>query len=62
VSIIRQCLRAGLVDEIYIDLVPVLLVSGIRLFDDLGTEPIDLESTRVVAGSGVTHLHFRVRR
>ena len=61
-SIIQQCLRAGLLDEIYIDLVPVLLASGIRLFDDLGMEAIDLESTRVVAGSGVTHLHFRIRR
>jgi dihydrofolate reductase len=62
VSIIQQCLMAGLLDEIYIDLVPVLLGSGIRLFDRLERGPIELESTRVVAGSGVTHLHFRVRR
>ena len=62
VSVIQQCLKAGLLDEIYIALVPVLLASGIRLFDRLDTGPIELESTRVVAGSGVTHLHFRVRR
>jgi dihydrofolate reductase len=61
-SVIQQCLKAGLLDEIYIDLVPVLLGAGIRLFDRLDTGPIELESTRVVAGSGVTHLHFRVRR
>jgi dihydrofolate reductase len=61
-SVIQQCLRAGLLDELYLDLVPVLLGSGIRLFDDLGTGRIELERTRVVAGSGVTHLHFRVRR
>ncbi len=61
-SIIQQCLKAGLLDEIYLALVPVLLVSGIRLFDHLGTEAIELESTKVVAGSGVTHLHFRIRR
>ncbi len=61
-SVIQQCLKAGLLDQLYIDLVPVLLVSGIRLFDHLGTQAIELESTRVVAGSGVTHLHFRIRR
>jgi dihydrofolate reductase len=61
-SVIQQCLKAGLLDEIYVALVPVLLGSGIRLFDRLDTGPIELESTRVVAGSGVTHLHFRVRR
>jgi dihydrofolate reductase len=61
-SIIQQCVKAGLLDAIYIDLVPVLLATGIRLFDDLGTEAIDLESTRVVAGAGVTHLHYRIRR
>jgi hypothetical protein len=58
-SVIQQCLKAGLLDDIYIDLVPVLLGAGIRLFDHFGTEPFELESTRVVAGSGVTHLHFR---
>jgi dihydrofolate reductase len=61
-SVVRQCLEAGLLDEIYIDLVPVLLGAGIRLFEGLGTGPIELERTRLVAGSGVTHLHFRVRR
>jgi dihydrofolate reductase len=61
-SVVRQCLAAGLLDELYVDLVPVLLGAGVRLFDRLGTGPIELEPTRVVAGSGVTHLHFRVRR
>jgi hypothetical protein len=40
--------------------VPVLLGDGIRLFDHMGTEPIELESTRVIEGAGVTHLTFRV--
>jgi dihydrofolate reductase len=48
------------VDEIHVDLVPVLLGDGVRLFDDLGTGPIELESTQVVEASGVTHLTFRV--
>jgi dihydrofolate reductase len=56
----QQCLQAGLLDELHIDLVPVLLGAGVRLFDQLGTEHIELERTRVVEGTGVTHLQFRV--
>ncbi len=59
-SILQQCLKAGLMDEIHIDVVPLLLGRGVRLFDHLGTEPIELESIRVVAAPGVTHLGFRV--
>ena len=59
-SIVQQCIRAGLLDEIHVDLVPVLLGDGVQLFDHLGTEPIELESTRVIEGAGVTHLTFRV--
>jgi dihydrofolate reductase len=59
-SLVQQCIRAGLLDEIHLDLVPVLLGGGIRLLDHLGTEPIELESTRVIEGAGVTHLTFRV--
>lgn len=59
-SITQQLLQAGLLDGIHIDLVPVLLGEGIRLFDHLGTEPIELESTSVAVAPGVTHLDFRV--
>ena len=59
-SLVQQCIRAGLLDEIHVDLVPVLLGDGVRLFDHLGTEPIELESTRMIEGAGVTHLTFRV--
>lgn len=59
-SIVRQCVRAGLLDEIHVDLVPVLLGDGVRLFEHLGTGPIDLERTRVIEAPGVTHLTFRV--
>ncbi|HEX9837728.1 MAG TPA: dihydrofolate reductase family protein [Anaerolineales bacterium] len=61
-SILQQCLNAGLMDEIQIDLVPVLLGGGVRLFDHLGAEPIELERTRVVEAPGVTHLIYRVIR
>lgn len=59
-TIVQQCLRAGLLDEIHIDLASMLLGAGIRLFDHLGGEPIELERMHVVEGAGVTHLGFRV--
>jgi dihydrofolate reductase len=61
-SIVQRCIKARLLDEIHVDLVPVLLGGGVRLFDHLGTRPIDLECTRVIEGAGVTHLTFRVPR
>jgi dihydrofolate reductase len=59
-SIVQQCLKSGLLDEIHIDLAPVLLGGGIRLFDHLGIQPVELDCTRVIAASGITHLTFRV--
>ena len=59
-SIAQQCLKAGLLDEIQIDLAPVLLGGGVRLFDHLDTAPIDLEPLAVVQGLDVTHLRYRV--
>ena len=59
-SIAQQCIRVGLLDEVHVDLVPVLLGDGVRLFEHLGAGPIELESIRVVEGAGVTHLTFRV--
>src|SRR5215211_8691598 len=57
-SIVQQCIGAGLLDEIVVNLVPVLLGDGVRLFEHLGTEPIELEHTRVIEGAGITHLTF----
>jgi dihydrofolate reductase len=62
-NVIQQGLRAGLVDEIVIQVIPVLLGEGIRLFDHLGAEHIKLNRTRVAEGpSGVTHLFYDVVR
>ena len=59
-SIAQQCIRAELLDEIHIDLVPILLGSGVRLFEHLGNTPIELERTRVIEAPEVPHLTFRV--
>lgn len=59
-SILQQCLNAGLVDEIHIDVAPLLLGKGVRLFDQLEIKPTELERIRAVAAPGVTHLGFRV--
>lgn len=59
-SILQQCLSAGLVDEISIDVVPLLLGGGVRLFEALGMRPIELERIRVVDAPNVTHMAFRV--
>jgi dihydrofolate reductase len=59
-SVPQQCLRAGLLDEIQIHLVPVLFGSGVRLFDHLGADHIELGLVKVVDAPGVTHLRYRV--
>src|ERR671933_2234137 len=47
-SVVQQCIGAGLLDEIGVNLVPVLLGDGVRLFEHLGTTPIELQSTGVI--------------
>jgi len=61
-NVAQQAFKAGLVDELELDLVPVLLGRGIRAFEYLGVEPIKLERTIVVPAPDVTHLRFRVNR
>jgi dihydrofolate reductase len=61
-SIIQQALNLGLVDEIAVDLAPVLLGDGIRFFGDLAQAPLLLDDPEVIQGSRVTHLRYRVRR
>lgn len=60
-SITQQCLNAGLLDEIHIDLIPVLLGHGIRLFDQLNAEH-RLELIAAKPMRNVTHLTYRVVR
>jgi dihydrofolate reductase len=61
-SAAQQYLRAGLVDELQLHLVPILLGGGERLLDGLGDAQLRLESTSVVDAPGVTHLTYRNAR
>ncbi len=56
----QQCLRAGLVDEIHIGIVPVLFGEGLRFFEPLVNEQMQLERTRVFESPTRTDLWFRV--
>ena len=56
----QQCLRAGLVDEIHIGIVPVLFGEGLRFFGPGGNEQMELERTRVFESPTRTDLWFRV--
>jgi dihydrofolate reductase len=56
----RQYLKAGLLDEIQIHLIPVLLGEGVRLFEGFGRERIELERTRTIETPSATHLRFTV--
>ena len=57
----QTCLRAGLLDEMELQLMPVLLGQGRRLFEDLPPDHIELELLRSLDGPGVLHLRYRVR-
>jgi dihydrofolate reductase len=59
VSIARQALDAGLVDEVVLHVTPVLLGRGMPLF---GTERANLRCVEVIQGSGAVHLRYEVVR
>jgi dihydrofolate reductase len=56
----QQYIRAGLVDELSIHLVPVLFVSGVRMFEALGDQHIELAHASIVQTPSATHLRYRI--
>lgn len=61
-NVAQQYLKAGLVDEMRIHLVPVLFGAGARLFDHIGAEQVRLECSRVIESPFATHLSFDVSK
>ena len=61
-NIMRQYLKAGLLDEMQIHLIPVLLGGGIRLFEDLDPEGLELRRTSAIETPNATHFRFEVVR
>jgi dihydrofolate reductase len=62
-DVAQQAIRAGVLDDLLIHLVPVLLGAGKRLFERLGGAPLELERTDVVAApDGITHPRYRIKR
>ena len=59
-NIAQQFITRGLVDELFIHLVPVLFGSGTRLIEDLGGEHVQLETTEAIETKEAIHLRFRV--
>jgi dihydrofolate reductase len=59
-DVAQQYLAAGLIDELLLNVVPVLLHDGTRLFDNVEGAAISLEPTRVVTTPEVTHLVYAV--
>ena len=59
-NIIRQYLKAGLLDEMQIQLIPILLGNGIRLFEGLDPEGIALRRASSIETPAATHFRFEV--
>jgi dihydrofolate reductase len=57
-----QALDAGLVDEVWVSLVPVVLGGGVPFFASLGRAPVTLTGPVVTEDAGVTHLRYTVDR
>ena len=59
-DVAQQCLSARRLDEMQIHVAPILLGEGVRLLDDLGAEPPQLQISRAVHSPSVTHLSYTV--
>jgi dihydrofolate reductase len=61
-STVQQCISSGLADELHLGIVPVLFGDGLRLFENLGDEPVRLETIRVLESAARTDIKYRVVR
>jgi dihydrofolate reductase len=61
-NVAKQCIEAGLLDELHLHTVPLLLGKGLSLFGDLDIKRVDLEIVRAVHAPDVTHVEYRVAK
>ena len=62
-STFQQCLKAGVVDELELDIMPIILGGGLRLFEYLeDMKLVELKKVKVAESSVRTHLRFRVAK
>jgi dihydrofolate reductase len=59
-SVIQQYFAAGLIDEFWLHIAPILLGDGERLLENVGD--LEVEQVRAVEAPGVTHIRYRVVR
>lgn len=59
---VRQFIRAGLLDELHLHVVPALMGGGTRLLDELGEDLPELENVHVLPGTHAAHLKYRLRK
>jgi riboflavin biosynthesis pyrimidine reductase len=59
-NVAKQCLEARLLDEIIVHVAPVLVGDGVRLFEDVGREPLKLEQLSAVDDGATAILHYAV--
>jgi dihydrofolate reductase len=59
-NIMRQYLKARLLDDMQLHLIPALLGGGVRLFEDLDPKGIELRRTSSIETPGATHFRFEL--
>jgi dihydrofolate reductase len=59
-NLVRQVIRAGLLDQLELHVTPVLLGDGMRLFDAADVAAIELVPTRVIDTPETTHIRYQV--
>jgi dihydrofolate reductase len=60
-DVVRQCLEAGVLDELQVNVAPIILGEGPLFFQGIA-QHVTLEDPEVIEGTRVTHLRYRVRR
>ena len=61
-NIARQCLEAGLLDELIVHVAPILVGDGVRLFERIGGDPVKLDPISSAEEGQVTVLRYAVKR